>query len=195
MIAETKHCLRNLANFQGRDSRQTFWYYIVALIILQFGLGMVLVVPLMASMMGNMAQVIQSNAPPDQMGTAVFAQMGPMMKGQMQISGVLGIVVALLFIAAFVRRLHDSDKPGWIALVPLATVAAGQYYMFTQLDPLIDGMMAAMESNNPQQVIAFEQRMRWINLLAWAGYLVVIVFGAMKSTPGPNRYGEAPHPV
>lgn len=195
MIAETKHCLRNLANFQGRDSRQTFWYYIVALIILQFGLGMVLVVPLMASMMGNMAQVVQSNAPPDQVGAAMFAQMGPMMKSQMQVSAVLAVITAILFVAAFVRRLHDSDKPGWIALVPLATVAVGQYYIYTQLDPLIDGMMAAMQTNDPQQVLAFEQQMRWMSIIGWAGYLVVIVFGAMKSTPGPNRYGEAPYQI
>jgi hypothetical protein len=30
------------------------------------------------------------------------------------------------------------------------------------------------------------------SLLGWAAILVVVVLGVRKSTPGPNRFGEAP---
>jgi uncharacterized membrane protein YhaH (DUF805 family) len=29
-------------------------------------------------------------------------------------------------------------------------------------------------------------------LVGWIGYIVVIIFGVMRSTDGPNQYGDEP---
>ncbi|MEO5706939.1 MAG: DUF805 domain-containing protein [Alteraurantiacibacter sp.] len=195
MIAETKHCLRNLTKFEGRDSRQTFWYYILALVLFQMALGVVIAVPLMMDMFSRVFSAAQNGVPPEQMSAMMMGQMGPMVERQITAGAVLAVISAALFVAAFVRRLHDSNKPGWIALIPLLTVALGQYLAFTQVGQMMDTLAAATQSGDMEQLAAANRPIQIFSLVGWVGYLVVIVFGALQSTPGPNRYGDAPAEV
>jgi uncharacterized membrane protein YhaH (DUF805 family) len=73
------------------------------------------------------------------------------------------IAVGLIFLWLAVRRLHDQDRPGWLALAPavLSLLAA--------LLPL-DALAA----------------------LAGLADLVLLVFLFMPPTIGPNRYGPDP---
>lgn len=195
MIAETKHCLRNLATFDGRDSRQTFWFYIVALVLFQAALGTVVAIPLAMNMVSGAYSAAQNDASPEQVSLVMMTQMASMLKGQITISAVLAVLSAALFVAAFVRRLHDSNKPGWLALIPLLTVAVGQVIAFTQIEQLVDTLITASQAGDMQQLAEVDRQVRIFSLISWSGYLVVIVFGAMPSTPGPNRFGEAPAEV
>jgi uncharacterized membrane protein YhaH (DUF805 family) len=48
---------------------------------------------------------------------------------------------------------------------------------------------------NPQDMAAYMQgqsQMYTYGLVGWIAPIIVIVFGIMKSTDGPNRYGDAP---
>lgn len=50
MLGAVKYNLANLANFKGRDARQTFWYYVLFLVIVQFAVSMVFTIPMYVSM-------------------------------------------------------------------------------------------------------------------------------------------------
>ena len=51
MLGEIRHGLGNLANPNGRDSRQTFWYWALALFLLRFGAGLLVSIPMTAKIM------------------------------------------------------------------------------------------------------------------------------------------------
>ncbi len=192
MIAETKYCLRNLTNFSGRDSRQTFWMYVLALVIVQFVLGMIMVIPMIASLVQNLVDAAQAGAEPDQMNDAIAGLMSPMMNDMVIWSGILALVMAVLFIAAFVRRLHDSGYSGWIALVPVATQAFATIYGFIQMERVMALMETALASQDPNAMAQMQAQIGAYSYVGYIGYLVVIVFGVFDSQAGPNRYGEDP---
>jgi uncharacterized membrane protein YhaH (DUF805 family) len=192
MIAETTHCLRNLANFTGRDSRQTFWMYVLALVIVQFVIGMVMVIPLLASMIGQVIEAAETGSDPEQMNGTMAALMGPMMGEMVVWTGIMALVMSALFIAAFVRRLHDAGYSGWIALVPLATQAFAAIYSYSQMKRMMALMEAAMASQDPQAMSQMQAQIGPYGYVGYIGYLVVIVFGIMDSQAGPNRWGEDP---
>ena len=195
MIAETKHCLRNLTNFNGRDSRSTFWWYVLALVILQFLLGLVAAIPMAVGVMGEAMTMAQNGAPPDDLNGALFGMMGPMLKNQLLIGMGISVLMAALFSAAFVRRLHDSNKPGWIVLLPLGTLAFSQIYGFMNIDAMMQSMQLAAESGSIDQIGDMQRQIQGYSAVGYLGYLIVILFGVFDSTPGPNRYGEGPAEV
>jgi len=192
MIAETRYALGNLTRFDGRDSRRTFWFYVAALVIANVVMGVIATVPFMASVAGTAASQVQNGGTPQDMVQAMMVDMASGMKTQLVVSAVLAAITFALFAAAFVRRLHDSGKTGWIALIPLMTTAYVQVFAFTHVDDIIMAMQAAMAANDPQQIADLESTLRGYSAVGWIGYLVVIVFGALQGNPGPNRYGEAP---
>jgi uncharacterized membrane protein YhaH (DUF805 family) len=206
MIAETKHCLRGLAQFKGRDDQPTFWYYVLALVIAQFIISMIVMVPMMIGLVNAIMQTIpleQEGGDPAQAMGAVFSLMGPMMQDMMWISGATSLAMMLLFVAAFVRRLHDAGYTGWIVLVPIATQVFGLFYGMAQVEQMTEVMFpmmqTAMASNDPQEIVDLQAQMQGqigpYGSVGMLGYLLVIVFGVMKSQAGPNRYGDAPNQV
>ncbi|HSG56906.1 MAG TPA: DUF805 domain-containing protein [Paracoccaceae bacterium] len=195
MIAETRYCLRNLTNFSGRDSRQTFWMYVMALVIAQFVLGMIMVIPMIASVVRNLLDAAKAGAEPDQMNDAIAGLMSPMMNDMVIWSGILSLVIAALFIAAFVRRLHDAGYSGWIAVVPLTTQAFATIYGFVQMERVRALMEAALASQDPNAMAQMQAQIGAYSYVGYIGYLVVIVFGVFDSQAGPNRYGDDPSQI
>ena len=53
MLGAIKYNLKHLLDFSGRDARQTFWYYILFLVVLQFLVGMIAIIPSMVTIMGD----------------------------------------------------------------------------------------------------------------------------------------------
>jgi uncharacterized membrane protein YhaH (DUF805 family) len=195
MIEETKHCLRRLARFDGRDSRQTFWYYVLALVILQFAIGLLVAIPVVVGILQTVMQLVSSGAPPEQLNSAMAAQMGGMMSQNLWFSSIMSLVLIVLFYAAFVRRLHDAGYSGWLALVPLVTHLFAQAYLISHLDQITGMMEAAIASGKPANIAQMQSELGPFNMVGWLGYLVVIGFGVLKSQAGSNRYGDAPTPV
>lgn len=188
MLASIKYNLANLTNFNGRDARQTFWYYVLFLVVLQFAVGIVMAIPLYIDMFGQAFEAAQRGVGQEEMQAAMFSNMAGQMKNQMLVSSVVSIIVVLLLLASFVRRLHDSGKPGWWAAVPAATYTFAAIYNFVAIDKMIAMMEKGMVSGDPSANLAISG---WSSV-SWLGILVVIVFGVMKSDDGPNKYGDAP---
>ena len=124
MLGAIKYNLANLANPAGRDARQTFWYYMLFLVITQVVVSTIAAMPMYIAMFGGAIDAAQSGANEQEMNALMFANMRGHLHTQMWVGAVMGLIMAALFSAAFVRRLHDSGKPGWLLLLVLLREAA-----------------------------------------------------------------------
>lgn len=192
MIESVKYNLSNLTNFEGRDARQTFWFYVLFLIILQFVASLIVSIPMMVGMFQGAFEAARSGADPQQLNAAMFEQLEGSLKTQIWISVILGVLSVLLFVAAFVRRLHDSGKPGWLALLAIGPYLAALAINVSSFDKIMASTREAMTATDPNQAMAMQSELYAYSILPWIGYLVVIAFGVMKSDEGANKYGEAP---
>ena len=83
-------CLSNYANFNGRAHRSEFWWFWLAVLIVQ------VVVPSLLAVIVGTDSIVYS--------LLVF---------------VLAIVLVIPLYAAGARRLHDTGKSGWLQLLVL----------------------------------------------------------------------------
>ncbi len=215
MLAAIRHGLGNLLNFGGRDARQAFWYYVLFVYLVTLAITLIVIVPTMIeSIMAGVRQGMAANQAGDSAAAqlAIQAQIAGMMGNTMStmvgVGLVTQVVILLLLAAAFVRRLHDSDLSGWWALVPAAIQIADMFVAPAMMRRALAAMMrralaammrralAAMTLSAPGDPMAglsaMQGSMNGAGLLGWAAILIVIALGVRKSTPGPNRFGEAP---
>ena len=193
MFGSIKYNLSHLLDFTGRDARQTFWYYVLFLAVMKFAAGMAIAIPLMVNMFAQLFNAAKSGVTDQQaINDLMASQMGSWMQTTVPVSIVLGLVVMALFVAAFVRRLHDSDKPGWWVALPVVTQLIALGVSYSSLGKMQDYVTSAMQHPGTVDALQYQRDMAGLSLIGWIGYIAVIVFGVLKSTEGPNRYGDAP---
>ena len=194
MLQAIKYNLTHLADFSGRDARQTFWYYVLFLVIINIAVSMVMTVPMMLSAFKGVITAAQAGASEETIQAQMASQMAGGMSGMIWVTAALSLLLMVLFIAAFVRRLHDSGKSGWWAIIPVATQLFSVGLTYTMAGELESYMMAAQSAKDLEAVQTLQAQAPGglYAQVSWIGYIVVIVFGAMKSTPGPNVYGAEP---
>lgn len=193
MLEAIRYNLAHLADFRGREDRPTFWWYVLFLVILNFVLGLIAVGPILASSISAGIHAAQTGVPKDQLQVQVLHQMSGQIIGLVWISTAIKLLIMVLSVAAFVRRLHDSDNSGWWAALAVAVHVAVLGLGYVMVGGTRD-VLSNVSSAGDLSVMVQQQQasMRWLGLLGWIAPVVVIVFGIMKSTPGPNRYGKAP---
>jgi uncharacterized membrane protein YhaH (DUF805 family) len=192
MLGAIKYNLTHLLDFNGRDARQTFWYYVLFLIVLQFAVSMIMTIPVMAGLFTTIVQQAKSGAPEEAIQAQVQALMGGMMSEMMWVSITLGVLLVVLLLAAFVRRLHDSGKSGWWATLAVAGQAAGIFASIKVAGMMRELMPMMTDPANLEEILAQQRDLNVYSLAGWIGPIVVIGFGILKSTDGPNRYGDEP---
>lgn len=195
MLLAIKHGLTNLWNFSGRDARQAFWFYVLFIYLITMGIGMIVSIPM--TMQGIMSGVQQGMAHP---GDPVAAQaatqaamaeaMGDFIPALLWTSMASAVILLLGLSAAFVRRLHDSGLPGYLALIPAACQIVGIALLPSQMETMREMMLAQM--TNPFAAFSALRHLGIGALAGWAAIVFVIALGVRKSTDGPNRYGETP---
>ncbi|GEM_PF-551664 len=195
MIEAIKYNLSHLTDFSGRDARPTFWWYALFLLIAQWVIGFLAAIPMVVSSAGSAIDTVQSGADPEQVQVEMMSGMADAMGTQIYISAVISVIVMLMFVASFVRRLHDGGCPGLLAIIPIAlqVIAIGDSIAVVgEIQELLT--TAAVNANNPAEMQQLEADLtfRWSNMAGWLAILVVAGFGVMKSQHGPNRYGEEP---
>lgn len=191
MLRSIKYNLSNLLNFKGRDARQTFWFYVLFLFIIQYATGMLISMPMMGGMMKGAFSAAQQGATEAELQARMMAQMAGYMRTSMTLSAAVAVIAALLVLAAFVRRLHDSNKPGWIAFVALAMSLVSQALVWSKMGEIIVAMTKAQDGDLTS-TFAIQSKVMGAGVLGWVAVLIVIVCGVWPSTNGPNRYGDAP---
>ncbi len=189
MIESIKYQLSHLADFGGRDARQTFWYYVLFLIVLQFLISMIVAIPMYIEMFSGAMDAARSGVDTDTMEANMMAGISGSLPQQVTIGAVIGLLIIGLFLAAFVRRLHDAGFSGWWAALPVALQLGAIWASFEVLDIMSEAMRTM--GDDPGAMQAMQSETIGYSLLGWIGYLVVIIFGVMKSD-GPNRYGHEP---
>lgn len=191
MLEAIKYNLSNLTNFNGRDARQTFWFYVLFLVIVQYALGLLVSAPMMGSAVQGVMTGVREGLSEAEMQARMMERMVGPMRTAMLFSAGLTLACALLLAASFVRRLHDSNRPGWIAAIPLICMLAAESASIANIDNVVDAM-AQSGNGNPVAVFQAQGSLIYLTMLSWAGMLIVIVFGAWPSTDGANRYGDEP---
>lgn len=195
MFEAVRYNLSNLTNFSGRDSRSTFWFYVLFLIIVQFAVTIVLSLIGGGAMVADVFRTASHGADEAVMQQHMLARMGDLTRVSMWGSAVLSLVMTAMLAASFTRRLHDSDKPGWIAAVTVI-----MQLIVVGLTISIMGEMASfitsMTPDNPaamQAAIQAKQgKFALSGALGWLPTLSVVVFGVWPSSDGDNRYGPEP---
>lgn len=190
MLDAIKHGLANLINFSGRDARQTFWYYMLFLVVLQFVVGILAAIPMYVTIFTNVFEAASAGADPDLAISQMANDLTEHMPLQIMMSSAIAIISTLLFVASFVRRLHDAGYSGWIVLVPVATQIFSVVYSYMMLDVIMETMASAADPTNQANAYAAQLEVAPYSAVGYIGYLVVIVFGVLKSQDGPNKYGE-----
>lgn len=192
------HNLSRLTTFSGRDTRAQFWPYagilVVAYMAVFFLVMMTQMSPLVAEAQAFAlahpeladGRPVDANQLPDSV-KAESLQMaqtaGDLFGAVMLANSIILVVVAALFAAAVVRRLHDRGLSGWWGLMPLpfllfALIAMPRVFsdFATPTGPDI-GLFGLIFINN---------------LIYNVVLVILIVFLAKRSDPGINRYGPPP---
>ena len=180
---------RMLFDFSGRENRSSFWPYAAAVFGISSVLGMLAIIPSMFTMMRSMQEyaerhpenVTVSQGPGHYSiqvhGGDFTPDIGPMF----WMMGLSFLVAIFLYAAATVRRLHDTGKSGWWAAMPLPFIAFSLVAMPHFFSP--GGFR-----DEPSLGLFFA--VFFSNLLYLATVVILVVLLAMKSTEGPNRYGD-----
>lgn len=195
MIQSIRYNLANLGNFNGRDARSTFWWYMLFLILIQIVLTLVVSIPMYVEMFGAAFEAAQTGADPEQLNAAMLAGLGDNLRSAAYFGTAISFISAGLFSASFVRRLHDSGKPGWWLILALAPFLYTASMNVINLDQVIAMTESAMTQTDPQKALGDQSRLYMYSIIGWAGYLVSIIFGVLESDDGPNAYGEQPTPM
>ncbi|MCC7394553.1 MAG: DUF805 domain-containing protein [Sphingomonadaceae bacterium] len=193
MIGAIKHGLRNIFTLDGRDARQTFWYYMLFLYAAGTILSSMAVFLAMAPGFGAIFSTIYADAMAGQHTDPIALQnamMGGMVDKLVPITIVVGIANMVLAGAALVRRLHDSNLSGaWAFLpgIPYAIhIAATPFILRNFL-----GAQTAISRAGQMPDDIFGTFALGITL-GYAPLIALILLGVRASSPGPNRFGDSP---
>jgi uncharacterized membrane protein YhaH (DUF805 family) len=191
MLDAIRHNLGNLTNFTGRDGRSTFWFYVLVIVIVQIVAGVLISLPLIGGVARDAFEAASQGMSEAELQKKMFATMSGQMRTAAIYSMAVAVICGLLLVASFVRRLHDSNRPGWIAAIPFLLVLAAQALAFANMDTMFD-TMASIDPADPASTMKAQQPMLMANALSWIGYLIVVVFGVWPSSDGDNRFGPEP---
>lgn len=195
MIDAIRYNLANLTNFAGRDSRSTFWFYVLFLFLVQMAFSFAMSILFVGGMVADTVHAARTGTEGVAIERHVFVRMAGVMRITMWTSVVTSLAMTGLLVAAFTRRLHDSDKPGWIAAITAAAQLIAILLTISMIDPMV-AFIQTMKPENPaamQAAMQAQQAKFALNgALGWVPLLLVVVFGVWPSTDGDNRYGPEP---
>jgi len=202
MFEAIKHGLGNLLNFSGRDARQAFWYYVLFVYLIMMAISMIVAVPMvLQGVMAGVQQGVAAGQSSDPLAAqkvaeaAITRTMTDTMVSMMWVGSATNLLMLLLLGASLVRRLHDSDLAGWWALIPGAMQAANLFLAPAMVQRMMERMSQIQAGDPAAGMRGMQSSMSAASLLGWCAILVVVALGIRQSTPGPNRYGEAPFTV
>jgi uncharacterized membrane protein YhaH (DUF805 family) len=178
-----------LFEFSGREDRSSFWPYAAAVFGISMVLSMLAIVPLMFATMRSMQEYAEAH--PENVtvtqgpghysmqvhGGDFAPDFGPMF----WMMGLVFLAAVVLYAAAVVRRLHDTGRSGWWGLMPLPFIAFSMIAM-----PQI--FASAGTGSEPDLSLFFA--VFFSNMLYIVTLIILVVLLAIKSTEGPNRFGD-----
>ena len=171
-----RHGFANLTNFLGRDSRSLFWWWVLLIAIVVFGLRMITGIVFALGSMGSAMQAGAAGIAQDQIQADMMRNMAGSLETQAWIGVAISLIGLVLLTASFVRRLRDAGLPVLIAVVPVIATLLAAYASVTAVDQMQQLMMSG-----DIQAMDEAATKPTLGLAAYIGYLVVIVCGVFPS--------------
>lgn len=196
MLDQIKHGFRNIFELDGRDDRETYLKYSTASIAFVFILFVVAITPkamkFLFSVVGGLAAINDNCA---SYKTLIMSNLNDLTALIGSVILLIGAIFIVLFGTIMVRRLHDVDISGFMAIFPLTFHLTALYLLWSQfsqfqiiISSIVNGTVEIgdlMAGNS----IGFA-----INLVFLTN-IIAIAFGILPSTDGPNQYGETANAV
>ena len=163
--AAIQRFFKKYATFSGRASRSEFWWSYLFVCIVNSGL----------SIFGTIFETL---------GFSTLASFFNM------IAVVWGLATLVPTIAIYVRRLHDTNKPGTLAIIPYALYGAGTVVLFV----VLGGIILALVTNPSSVDFAAGAVVGMIGgviaclALYLAGFVVWLIFAIKGSDPQGARF-------
>lgn len=192
MLESLRYNLARLFAFSGRSSRAQFWPF-ASLLLGLFMIEALVAAPFVLNEILSRARDVVARNPEDVQvavgpGSVQFEFHGahpelmPSFEHFLDLAGLSGAILVLLFATATVRRLHDRDRTGFWAAPPLVFGVAGflgTRWLFAHVGP---------EAFDPAVFLL----LLFNNLFYFGSLLWLAIQLAARGTPGPNRYGDPP---
>ncbi|MAS84463.1 MAG: DUF805 domain-containing protein [Erythrobacteraceae bacterium] len=172
-----KHGFANLTNFSGRDSRSLFWWWVLLIVVVTFALSFISGIVFMAGSMGGAFQAGAAGVDQQQIQAEMMRNMAGSLETQAWIGVAISVLGLFLLIASFVRRLRDAGLPVLIAIIPVITTTIAAYASVSAVDEIRELMM----SDNAQALNEAATSGSGLGLVAYIGYLVVIICGLIPT--------------
>ncbi|MEQ1686998.1 MAG: DUF805 domain-containing protein [Sphingopyxis sp.] len=189
ITASIRHCLSNLTNFTGRDRPGQYWPYTIFLILLQMVVGLAFTLPLIINSMragfdaARTAAASGGQVDQAQLQAQMMHETMAVTQDIMPYTIGLGVLIALLLVAATVRRLHDRDWSGWWVLLAVAGKVLGIVSGYWTMD-----IMAA----DPNAIMNHMGTLSLLGWLPWVAYIILLVQLVQSGEPSDNRFGPPP---
>ena len=169
-------CFKQYADFKGRARRREFWWFTLINFIIIFILVIGMIVPLVGSLLNNpefMEMASDSSFDAQTYGSEFEADIYRQMLHTpfFYIYVIYALIILVPSLAVTVRRLHDTGRSGWWALLILVGYLPN--LIKANLNPGV-GMNIILA------------------LLSLAACVVLIVFMFLDSQPGSNKWGPNP---
>ncbi|MGJ8583428.1 MAG: DUF805 domain-containing protein [Marinosulfonomonas sp.] len=100
-----KTCLSKYVVFSGRAQRSEYWWFVLFVILVNVGLAV--------------------------LGAVLFGTDPETGQGSNLLNSVFQLAILLPLLAAGWRRLHDTGRPGWYLLLPMAFSIAMMFMLLT----------------------------------------------------------------
>ncbi len=152
--AAVRACLSRYAVFSGRARRPEYWWFLLFTILA-----------------GIAATLLDIGLGTGTADGGLFA-------------GLTGLALLVPTLAAAWRRLHDTGRPGWYALLP--------YGVGLLSGLLLVGLVALAGPGGGAPPLALRVLAPLAGFGALAAFILVVVWLASPTRPGPNRFGPEP---
>lgn len=172
-----KHGFANLTNFVGQDDRPTFWWWVLFVFLVTFGISFLSSMVFTASSMFEAIMSAMDGADEAQVETEMLQGLAGGMTTQAWISAGISVLGLCLILAAFARRLRDAKLPVLIVIVPVVTILYGAYVSI-DLSTEIAELMATGDAKAIEEA-TYSSAGR--GLIAYIGYLAVIIGGLVPT--------------
>lgn len=188
IFGSIRHNLAHLLSFSGRQTRAQFWPYAIFMFILSAVAGMLVFIPFMVDMFVRIQRyaIEHPEGPPVEPGPTgaptLPPELMPDFSAMMVPMALVNLGFVLLLVAAIVRRLHDCDRAGSWALLPVPFMIFGQLKA-----PQITAMFTKSQPN--EQMLSL---LMLNSLFYWIALIALIILLVQEGTNGPNRFGEDP---
>lgn len=188
---------KQLATFSGRENNRSFWPYAAIIVGVVMLLFMLSFIPIMNKAIATTQQFavehpdqVTISQGPGQYSVSVHGPGAPPLFSAHDLFLSLGLLFGLgiiLLAAAVVRRLHDTGKAGWWALMPVPFILYSTVMM-----PLFFGRASQFASEDFPIGIFLSIFVSNLVYLVTLVTLIILLTG--KSQYGDNRYGAGSPP-